>query len=146
MILLYFAGVSVVHANADLALAQEPENSVTPLLDIEDDNLEMAASSQEDATPVPTIRPCDITSADTDPATPASVRRTLLEQAQPTIHVTLHDIPDTIMAGIHYNYMRLDVTAPDNTRLQPENFIRNDSIRWTSVSYTHLTLPTICSV
>jgi hypothetical protein len=139
IILLYFAGVSVVHANADLALAKEPENSVTPLQDIDlwgyDENddygMETVASSQEDATPVPTIRPCDITSAEIDSTTPASVRRTLLEQAQPTIHVTLHDIPDTIMAGIHYNYMRFDVTAPDNTRLQPDNFIRNDSIRWT---------------
>jgi hypothetical protein len=155
VILLYFAGV-VVNATSDTTLGQIVADSVM-LTRIEDDKnlwghlprvdqdgieaeLETNEFSAVDETPMPTTLPCDINSIEIDSATPAPVRRMLLAHPPPTVHLTLHDIPDTVMAGIHYNYIRLDVTAPDGLSLHPESFIRNNSIKWT---YSASSMPLI---
>ena len=51
-------------------------------------------------------------------------------------------MPDTLLQNIHTFCSRIPLNLAKNLI----DLLRRDSSLWHAVSYTHLTLPTICSV
>ena len=62
----------------------------------------------------------------------------------PTVSSTEEDFADANFTG--YNHMNIDETGWSFTTVNDESIATNSPVSWTSVSYTHLTLPTILLV